>query len=64
MARWLQVGDRKLNMDLVCAIRKEGECVRVLFSGLTEQDAGQDCEFKGEDGKRLWNAARDETRIQ
>jgi len=64
MARWLQLGDRKFNMDQICAIRKEGDTVRVTFVGLCERELGVNFEIKGDDAKRLWNAARDETRIQ
>ena len=61
MARWLHLGDRKINMETVCAIEKVGD---VVFPGLTRDQAGAQGEFKGEDAKRLWNAAKDETRIQ
>jgi len=61
MARWLQVGDRKINMELVCSMEKVGE---VVFSGLSEEQLKQHTEFKGEEAKRIWNAARDDTRIQ
>ena len=64
MARWLHVGERKINMELVCAMEKTGEVVTVVFSGLTEEQLKRHAEFKGEDAKRIWNAARDETRIQ
>ena len=64
MARWLQVGDRKINMELVCSMEKVGEVVKVVFSGLSEEQMKQHAEFKGEDAKRIWNAARDDTRIQ
>lgn len=64
MAHWVQIGDRKLNMDQICAIRKAGDSVYVVFPGLSEAQANEHFEFKGDDAKKLWIAARDESRLQ
>ena len=64
MARWLQVGDRKINIELVCAMEKAGEFVTCVFAGLTDEQLKRHAEFKGEEAKRVWNAAKDDTRIQ
>ena len=64
MARWLQLGDRKINMELVCAMEKAGEVVTLVFSGLSDEQLKRHAEFKGEEGRRIWNAAKDDTRIQ
>lgn len=63
MAHWVQIGDRKLNMDQICAVRKSGESVFVLFPGLTEKETPE-YELKGDDAKKLWTVARDQERLQ
>jgi len=64
MAHWVLLGDRKLNMDLICALRKVGENVFVVFSGLNEEQTTAHFEFKGEDARKLWNACRDAARLE
>ena len=64
MAHWVQIGDRKLNLDQVCAIRKAGDSVLVIFPGLSDKDVPEHAEFKGDDAKKLWTVARDDQRLQ
>jgi hypothetical protein len=63
MARWLHVGERKINLELVCAMEKAGEIVTCVFAGLSDEQLKRHCEFQGEEGRRIWNAAKDDTRI-